>query len=159
MIFQDFVRYEMSARDNIAIGRIDAAEDSSIRLAAHKSLAAQVVERLPKAYQQMLGRRFEGGVDLSGGEWQKVALARAYLRDAQILILDEPTAALDAPLRTRSIRALCRTDRRQNGATHFSPILHRPYGGSDRSAGGRKNRGRRQSQPTHRAGRQVRQHV
>jgi ATP-binding cassette subfamily B protein len=97
VIFQDFVRYEMSARDNIAIGRIDAAEDSSIRLAAHKSLAAQVVERLPKAYQQMLGRRFEGGVDLSGGEWQKVALARAYLRDAQILILDEPTAALDAP--------------------------------------------------------------
>jgi ATP-binding cassette, subfamily B, bacterial len=97
VIFQDFVRYEMSARDNIAIGRIDVAEDSSIRLAAHKSLAAQVVERLPLAYQQMLGRRFEGGVDLSGGEWQKIALARAYLRDAQILILDEPTAALDAP--------------------------------------------------------------
>jgi ATP-binding cassette subfamily B protein len=97
VIFQDFVRYEMSARDNIAMGRIDAAEETSIRLAARKSLAAQVVERLPNTYEQMLGRRFEGGVDLSGGEWQKVALARAYLRDAQILILDEPTAALDAP--------------------------------------------------------------
>jgi ATP-binding cassette subfamily B protein len=96
VIFQDFVRYEMSARDNIATGRIDSAEESSIHLAAQKSLADQVVERLPHAYDQMLGRRFEGGVDLSGGEWQKVALARAYLRDAQILILDEPTASLDA---------------------------------------------------------------
>ncbi|HSB76346.1 MAG TPA: ATP-binding cassette domain-containing protein, partial [Terriglobales bacterium] len=64
--------------------------------AAFKSLAHEVVEKLPSRYEQMLGRRFEGGVDLSGGEWQKLALARAYLRDAQLLILDEPTAALDA---------------------------------------------------------------
>jgi len=67
-----------------------------IEAAARKSLAHGVVARLPRGYEQMLGRRFDGGVDLSGGEWQKVALARAYLRDAQILILDEPTASLDA---------------------------------------------------------------
>jgi len=67
-----------------------------IEYAADKSLAAGVVATLERGYDQMLGRRFEGGVDLSGGEWQKMALARAYLRDAQLLILDEPTAALDA---------------------------------------------------------------
>jgi ATP-binding cassette subfamily B protein len=64
--------------------------------AAHKSLAESLLPRLPKGYRQMLGRRFQGGVELSGGEWQKVALARAYMRDAQVLILDEPTSALDA---------------------------------------------------------------
>ncbi len=95
VIFQDFVRYELSARENIAAGRIGAAE-SAIRQAARKSLADGVIGGLPRGYEQLLGRRFEGGVDLSGGEWQKVALARAYLRDAQLLILDEPTAALDA---------------------------------------------------------------
>ncbi|PWU08810.1 MAG: ABC transporter ATP-binding protein [Terriglobia bacterium] len=96
VIFQDFVKYEMTARQNIAIGKVEAAEDQAIRRAAHKSLAHEIVGRLPRGYEQLLGRRFEGGVDLSGGEWQKIALARAYLRDAQILILDEPTASLDA---------------------------------------------------------------
>jgi ATP-binding cassette subfamily B protein len=96
VIFQDFMRYEMSARRNIAVGRIDAESEDDIRRAARKSLAEEVIRRLPKGYEQLLGRRFEGGLDLSGGEWQKVALARAYLRDAQLLILDEPTAALDA---------------------------------------------------------------
>ena len=96
VIFQDFMRYEMTARENIAVGRIDSAEDGLVRGAAHKSLADQVIERLPKQYEQQLGLRFEGGVDLSGGEWQKVALARAYIRDAQVVILDEPTASLDA---------------------------------------------------------------
>ncbi|HYO84405.1 MAG TPA: ABC transporter ATP-binding protein [Bryobacteraceae bacterium] len=97
VIFQDFMRYDMSARSNIAVGHIhrDHSEDE-IRTAAAKSLAEGVIERLPAGYDQLLGRRFEGGVDLSGGEWQKIALARAYLRDAQLLILDEPTAALDA---------------------------------------------------------------
>lgn len=97
VIFQDFMRYEMTARENIAVGRIDAIHtEEEIRYAAEKSLAAGVIHKLAGKYDQMLGRRFEGGVDLSGGEWQKLALARAYLRDAQLLILDEPTAALDA---------------------------------------------------------------
>ncbi|MFZ0542108.1 MAG: ABC transporter ATP-binding protein, partial [Candidatus Sulfotelmatobacter sp.] len=97
VIFQDFMRYEMTARENIAVGRIEQLEDLPLlRQSAQKSMADEVVGRLPRGYEQMLGRRFDGGVDLSGGEWQKVALARAYLRDAQILILDEPTAALDA---------------------------------------------------------------
>ena len=97
VIFQDFMRYDLTASENIAIGRIEDQENIfRVRSAAQKSLAEQVIRKLPKGYQQILGRRFEGGVDLSGGEWQKMALARAYLRDAQLLILDEPTAALDA---------------------------------------------------------------
>ena len=97
VIFQDFMRYEMTARENIAVGKIEELENLGLlESAAGKSLADEVVSRLPLQYEQVLGRRFEGGVDLSGGEWQKVALARAYLRDAQLLILDEPTAALDA---------------------------------------------------------------
>jgi ATP-binding cassette subfamily B protein len=97
VIFQDFMRYDFTAAENVAIGRI-ADKDNIFRLrsASQKSLAEGVIRKLPKGYQQVLGRRFEGGVDLSGGEWQKMALARAYLRDAQLLILDEPTASLDA---------------------------------------------------------------
>jgi ATP-binding cassette subfamily B protein len=97
VIFQDFMRYEMTARENIAVGRVEREHTmDEIEFAARKSLAEGVIEKLAGKYDQMLGRRFEGGVDLSGGEWQKLALARAYLRDAQLLILDEPTAALDA---------------------------------------------------------------
>jgi ATP-binding cassette, subfamily B, bacterial len=96
VIFQDFMRYEMTARENIAVGRIEEIDDLALlEAAARKSLADAVIAKIG-GYDQMLGRRFETGVDLSGGEWQKVALARAYLRDAQLLILDEPTAALDA---------------------------------------------------------------
>jgi ATP-binding cassette subfamily B protein len=97
VIFQDFMRYEMTAAENIAVGRVEELKNPELlQVAAHKSMADATIARLPKGYDQMLGRRFEEGVDISGGEWQKVALARAYLRDAQILILDEPTAALDA---------------------------------------------------------------
>jgi len=121
VVFQDFVRYDMRFDENIAVGGIeiaggyletmnasrmqDAAHDvkaaadgvgARIAEAAERSLAQSLLPRLPQGYRQMLGRRFEGGVELSGGEWQKVALARAYMREAQVLILDEPTAALDA---------------------------------------------------------------
>jgi len=97
VIFQDFMRYEMTARENIAVGQIHELNHLDLlKQAARKSLADEVIARLPLGYDQMLGRRFEGGVDLSGGEWQKIALARAYLRHAQLMILDEPTAALDA---------------------------------------------------------------
>jgi len=97
VIFQDFMRYEMTARENIAVGRVEDINDLAVlRAAARKSMADNVIARLPRGYDQMLGGRFDGGLDLSGGEWQKIALARAYLRDAQLLILDEPTAALDA---------------------------------------------------------------
>src|ERR1700676_3920465 len=91
-IFQDFMRYEMTAAENIAVGRIDEINNLDlVKSAAQKSMADQTIGRLSLGYDQMLGRRFEQGVDLSGGEWQKLALARAYLRDAQLLILDEPT--------------------------------------------------------------------
>jgi ATP-binding cassette subfamily B protein len=91
------MRYEMTARENIAIGRVEEVDNLALlRTAARKSMADNVIARLPRGYEQMLGGRFDGGLDLSGGEWQKVALARAYLRNAQLLILDEPTAALDA---------------------------------------------------------------
>jgi ATP-binding cassette subfamily B protein len=97
VIFQDFVRYHLSAADNIAVGRIDARDDRTrIVEAARRSLADEVIDKLPRGYDQIIGKRFRTGVDLSGGEWQKIAIARAYMRDAQVLILDEPTAALDA---------------------------------------------------------------
>ena len=97
VIFQDFVRYHMTAAENIAVGRIEAREDRQrIVTAAERSLADEVIAKLPQGYDQVIGKRFRSGVDLSGGEWQKVAIARAYMRDAQLLILDEPTAALDA---------------------------------------------------------------
>ena len=107
VIFQDFVRYDMRFDENVGVGEIEAAREhldaerngkplDAIADASHRSLAASLLPRLPQGYQQMLGRRFDEGVDLSGGEWQKVALARAYMRTAQLLILDEPTAALDA---------------------------------------------------------------
>lgn len=97
VIFQDFVRYHFTAADNIAVGRIEARDDRvRIVAAAERSLADEVIRKLPNGYDQVLGKRFLTGVDLSGGEWQKIAIARAYMRDAQLLILDEPTAALDA---------------------------------------------------------------
>jgi ATP-binding cassette subfamily B protein len=97
IIFQDYIRYQMSFSQNIAVGNIDElANTELIRKAAHESLADALAAKLPLGYEQWLGRRFNEGVELSGGEWQKVALARAYMKDAQVLILDEPTAALDA---------------------------------------------------------------
>ncbi len=97
VIFQDFVRYHLSAGENIGVGQVDAMSDAArIRGAARRALADEVIEGLPEGYEQLIGRRFKTGVDLSGGQWQKIAIARAYMRDAQVMILDEPTAALDA---------------------------------------------------------------
>ncbi len=105
VIFQDFVRYDMRFDENIGVGEIESVRADldkrngtppAITSAAENSLASSLLPRFSQGYQQMLGRRFDDGVDLSGGEWQKIALARAYIRDAQVLILDEPTAALDA---------------------------------------------------------------
>lgn len=97
VIFQDFVRYQFTAAENIAVGRIEALDDRArIVEAARASTADVVIERLPNGYDQMIGKRLRNGVELSGGEWQKLAIARAYMRDAAVLILDEPTAALDA---------------------------------------------------------------
>jgi ATP-binding cassette subfamily B protein len=97
VIFQDFVRFHLTAAENIAVGRIEARGDRArIEAAAAQSGADQVIAKLPGGYDQVIGKRFRKGIDLSGGEWQKIAIARAYMRDAQLLILDEPTAALDA---------------------------------------------------------------
>ena len=97
IIFQDYLRYQMTFAQNIAVGNIAQKENRPlIENSARQSLADKLAARLPGAYDQQLGKRFADGVELSGGEWQKVALARAYMRDAQLLILDEPTSALDA---------------------------------------------------------------
>lgn len=97
VIFQDYLRYQMTVAQNIAVGNIVKKDDRElIETSARQSMANLLVERLAGRYEQALGRRFNNGVELSGGEWQKIALARAYMRDAQLLILDEPTSALDA---------------------------------------------------------------
>ncbi len=97
IIFQDYMRFQLPAGENIAVGNIQIKDDQqAIETSALKSLADTVINKLPGKYQQMLGKRFTGGVELSGGEWQKIALARAYMGDAQLMILDEPTSALDA---------------------------------------------------------------
>ena len=97
IIFQDYLRYQMTTSENIAMGNIREKDNKALIInSAKKSLANLIIERFPDKYDQMLGRHFNKGVELSGGEWQKIALARAYMRDAQLMILDEPTAALDA---------------------------------------------------------------
>ncbi|MDE0421456.1 MAG: ABC transporter ATP-binding protein [Gammaproteobacteria bacterium] len=97
VVFQDFFRYDLSAADNVGFGEVRALNDRDrIQAAAKQAGAHDIIEALPKGYDTVLGRTFDEGVDLSGGEWQHLAISRAFLSDAQILILDEPTAALDA---------------------------------------------------------------
>ena len=103
VIFQDFVKFELTLRENIAMGEIkEISNQERLDLAAEKSLAREVVSDLPLGYDQPLGRRFKLGKDLSGGQWQKIAIARAYMKDAEVLILDEPTSALDARAETEA---------------------------------------------------------
>ncbi|MGF7082763.1 ABC transporter ATP-binding protein [Mucilaginibacter sp. UYCu711] len=97
IIFQDFLRYQLTAAENIAVGNLAEIENEKLIIqSAKQSLAHSIIDKLPGKYQQTLGLNFKNGIELSGGEWQKIALARAYMRNAQIVILDEPTAALDA---------------------------------------------------------------
>ncbi|MEM8909314.1 MAG: ABC transporter ATP-binding protein, partial [Bacteroidota bacterium] len=97
IIFQDYIRFQLKVSENIAVGNISFRENlPRIQQAAKKSLADTLIAQLPNEYEQILGKRFAQGMELSGGQWQKIALARAYMRDAQLLILDEPTSALDA---------------------------------------------------------------
>jgi ATP-binding cassette subfamily B protein len=97
VIFQDFIRYEFSVKENIAVGDIAQIDNqNAIEEAARRSLADQVVAEMKRGYDQQLGKRFAKGKNLSGGQWQKIALARAYMKNAKVMILDEPTSALDA---------------------------------------------------------------
>jgi len=103
VIFQDFVKFELTLRENIAMGEIEEIKNQPrIDSAAEKSLANEVISEMPRGYDQQLGKRFKQGKDLSGGQWQKIAIARAYMKDAEVLILDEPTSALDARAETEA---------------------------------------------------------
>ncbi|MGW1453793.1 ABC transporter ATP-binding protein [Salegentibacter agarivorans] len=103
VIFQDFVKFELTLRENIAMGEIEEISNQNrIDSAAQKSLANEVISDMPRGYDQQLGKRFKQGKDLSGGQWQKIAIARAYMKDAEVLILDEPTSALDARAETEA---------------------------------------------------------
>ena len=156
VIFQDFVRYDMRMAENIGVGEIEVAREyldverpdaegvdgapkstngvppvpDELVEAAEKSLASTVIARVPDGWQQMLGRRFHDGVDLSGGEWQKVALARSYMREAQLIILDEPTAALDAR-RGRGVPAIRRAHVASERGDYLASLLHRAHGRPD----------------------------
>jgi ATP-binding cassette subfamily B protein len=97
VIFQDFVRYQLSARDNVGFGRSEVIDDADRLIsAARRAGAHEHLSGLPEGYETVLGKEFAGGYDLSGGQWQRLALARAFFRDAPLLVLDEPTASLDA---------------------------------------------------------------
>jgi ATP-binding cassette, subfamily B, bacterial len=97
VVFQDYAHYQLTARENIWLGNIEAPDDlAQIEAAARKAGADEAIGRLKRGYETQLGKWFEDGAELSISEWQKVALARAFLRDAQIIVLDEPTSAMDA---------------------------------------------------------------
>jgi ATP-binding cassette subfamily B protein len=142
IIFQDYLRYQMTLSQNIAVGNIDeVANKDMIAKAAHQSMADTLAAKLPHQYEQWLGRRFNNGVELSGGEWQKVALARAYMKNAQVLILDEPTAALDARAEYEVFQRFA--DQRKVGNTDIAPVLNGENGRQDIGFGKRAGIGDR----------------
>ena len=135
VIFQDFVRFHLTAAENIGVGRVgDLTDRPRIAEAAARSLADRLIDRLPLGYDQPLGRRFNNGIDLSGGEWQKIAIARAYMREADVLILDEPTAALDARAEYEIFERFKDLSQRQDRDPDLPPLLDRAHGGPDRCA-------------------------
>ena len=135
------MRYHLTAAENIAVGRIEARDDRArIVGAAHSSLADEVIAKLPNGYEQVIGKRFRGGIDLSGGEWQKIAIARAYMRDAQVLILDEPTAALDARSEFEVFQRFKELSARQDRRADLASLLERAHGRSHRRARRRHRR-------------------
>jgi ATP-binding cassette, subfamily B, bacterial len=122
VIFQDFVRYQLSARENIGFGRTDRLDDlAAVHHAAEQAGADRFLQALPAGYETGLGKQYQGGFDLSGGQWQRVALARAFFRDASLLVLDEPTASMDA----RSEHQLFEHVRRLEAGRTLVLISHR----------------------------------
>ena len=127
VLFQDYVSYQFSARENIGIGRVERLDDSPpLPRRPRRAAPRPVIEGLPEGYETVLGKWFDGGVNLSGGEWQKVALGRAFMREAQILILDEPSAALDAKAEYELFSRLQRAGPRPHRDLHLAPLLDRP---------------------------------
>ena len=145
VIFQDFVRYSFTAAENIAVGRIEARDDRPrIEHAARgKPCRSHVIRRLPHGYDQVMGKRFRDGVDLSGGEWQKIAIARAYMRDAELLILDEPTAALDARSEFEVFQRFKDLSAGKTAVLISHRFSTRAHGRSHSGAGARAHRGGR----------------
>ena len=136
VIFQDFARYQMLVGENIGAGDVRAFDDETRwRSAAMQGLAAEFVEQLPSGYRTQLGKWFKDGRELSGGQWQKIALARAFMRnEADILVLDEPTAAIDAGSGGGSVRAFSGTDAPSHRHRHLAPLFDGADGGPDPGA-------------------------
>ena len=158
VIFQDFVRYHFMPRRTTS--RSAASRRATIASASSRPPSAawptRSSRKLPQGYDQVLGKRFRTGVDLSGGEWQKIAIARAYMRDAQLLILDEPTAALDARAEFEVFERFKELSPRQDRRADLAPLLQRAHGRSHRRAGRRPRRGRRHARRAGAAGRALR---
>jgi ABC-type phosphate transport system ATPase subunit len=143
VIFQDFVRYWLTARENIGIGRVSRIDDeAAIRAAATHAGADRFIETWPEAYDTLMGPIFEGGKDLSTGQWQRLALARAFFRDASLVILDEPTASLDARAEAELFERM-RTLFAGRSVLLIASLLQRPRRRPDlRDARGRGGRAR-----------------